>query len=256
MSRFSTKVLAIHAHPDDTEIFCSGTLRLLQDQGYSVTIATMTAGGMGGIGSTEGETITTREGEAQKAAEQLNADYVCLGGRDGFLYDTEDLRLRTLNLIRREEAGVLMTHLPFDYHADHRTTANIVEVAAMLSTLPNAPVDSAPLAITPLLYHTAPLGSTDPLGEAITPPHFYVDVGPVIDAKMAMLAQHESQMELMRVMHKMDDFFGECKKASEAWGAECGCTYAEAFWQHRGGGFQKDPVLQEILASHLRERTS
>ena len=29
---------------------------------------------------------------------------------------------------------------------------------------------------------------------------------------MKMLEKHQSQIELMRVMHKMDDFFGEMKK--------------------------------------------
>lgn len=30
MNNFNKTVLAIHAHPDDTEIFCAGTLALLK----------------------------------------------------------------------------------------------------------------------------------------------------------------------------------------------------------------------------------
>jgi len=49
---FNKCVVSVHAHPDDTEAWCAGTLKLLSDQGYKIVIVTMTAGGMGGIGST------------------------------------------------------------------------------------------------------------------------------------------------------------------------------------------------------------
>ena len=51
MFEFPKRVLAFHAHPDDTESFCSGTLALLKEKGYEIIVATMTAGGMGGINS-------------------------------------------------------------------------------------------------------------------------------------------------------------------------------------------------------------
>ena len=37
-------VLSLAAHPDDAEFFCAGTLALLAERGWSVHIATMTAG--------------------------------------------------------------------------------------------------------------------------------------------------------------------------------------------------------------------
>ena len=39
--KFNKVVLAFHAHPDDTEAFASGTLKLLKDKGYKIIIATM-----------------------------------------------------------------------------------------------------------------------------------------------------------------------------------------------------------------------
>ncbi len=249
---FNKTVLSLHAHPDDTEAFCAGTLKLLKDKGYKIVIATMTAGGMGGINSTEEKTIAMRKEEARKAAAILDADYYCLDGRDGFLFDTTEMRLKTISLIRQVQAGIVITHLPMDYHSDHRTTCNIVESAAMISTLPNVPVDEEPVEITPLLYHSAPLTLSDPLGEEITPPHFFVDITSVIDTKMEMLSHHQSQMDLMRHMHKMDDFFGEMKKNNVNYGAMAGVEYAEVFWQHLGGGFQKDPLLQEELKEFIK----
>ena len=214
----------------------------------------MTAGGMGGINSSEEETILYRELEAKKAALELNADYVCLKGRDGFLYDTEELRLKTLELIRKTQARIVITHLPFDYHSDHRVTSQIVESAAMIATLPNAPIKAKPLDVTPLLYHSAPLGFSDPLGQAITPPHFFIDISSVIETKMSMLGHHHTQIELMKVMHKMDNFFEEMKQYNIELGKLVNVQYAECMWQHLGGGFQKDPLIQKELQPFLKKR--
>jgi N-acetylglucosamine malate deacetylase 1 len=248
---FPKSVLVVHAHPDDTEAFSAGAVVLLKKAGYNITIATMTAGGMGGINSNETNTISVRKLEAQKAAESIGAKYVCLDGRDGFLYDTEELRLKTLQLIRQVRPGIIITHLPFDYHADHRATASITEAAAMLSSLPNIPLKEEPMEVTPLLYHSAPLGLTDPLGGKTIEPHFFLNISDVIEEKMTMLSHHQTQIELMRVMHKMDNFFEEMKVQNRALGKLVGVDYAECYWQHLGGGFQKQALLQDVLSKHI-----
>lgn len=250
--RFNNVVVSIHAHPDDTEAWCAGTLKLLKEKGYKIVIATVTAGGMGGIGSNEATTIDIRREEARKAAAVLDADYYCFEGRDGYLFDTEELRLKTTSLIRKYKAGIVMTHLPMDYHVDHRVTCNMVEAATIVATLPNVPVEEEPLEITPLLYHTAPLTLMDPIGTPIVPPHFFVDVSSVMDAKREMLQYHQSQQTLMKVMHKMDDFFGVVYQGNKDYGKMVDVEYAEVFWQHLGGGFQKDPVVQQELANVVK----
>lgn len=245
--RFNKVALSFAAHPDDAEAFCAGTLKLLKDKGYEIVIATMTAGGMGGINSTQKDTMEARKEEARKAASVLGAEYYCMCGYDGFLFDTEELRLAAISLMRKVQAGIVITHLPMDYHSDHRTTCNIVESAAMISSLPNVPVDEKPLEVTPLLYHSAPLTLSDPIGSEIVPPHFFVDISSVMDTKMEMLAHHQSQIELMRVMHKMDNFFDVMKQANVDYGKMAGLDYAEVFWQHLGGGFQREPQIQDDL---------
>lgn len=253
MKNFNKTVLVIHAHPDDTEAFAAGTLTLLKEKGYKIVISTMSAGGMGGVNSTEERTIAQRKAEAEKAAAVLDADYYCLDQRDAYIFDHEAIRIATTNLIRKVEAGIVITHLPFDYHSDHRTTCNIVETAAIVATLPNVPCKEKPLDITPLLYHSAPLGFSDPLGSPIVPPHFFVDIGSTIHKKMDMLSYHESQIKLMQVMHKMDNFFDEMKVYNRNLGEYAGVEFAECFWQHLGGGFQKDPLIQEELKSFVRK---
>lgn len=249
-------ILAFHAHPDDTEVFCSGTLALLAKAGYRVVIATATGGGMGGMGEGEQRTVERRLEEAKEAAEVIGAEYACLGGRDGFLFDSEGMRIAALEVIRRYSPKLVLTHLPFDYHSDHRVTSNIVEVACMLSTLSNAPAHTAPIEKTPLLYHTAPLRMRDNVGRPVDEPDFYVDVTEVMETKMKMLGCHETQQVLMRRMHGMDDFFGEMREFTRQRGIEAGCAFAEAFWQHAGGGFETVPLLQNFLRQYAKTGVS
>ena len=226
-------------------------VKLLKDKGYKIVIATMTAGDLGGCNMTMEETARVRIEEARKAAAVLDAEYYMLGGIDGFLFDTKELRLKAISLMRKVRAGIVFTHLPTDYHSDHRTTCNIVETAAMVSSLGTVPVQETPLDITPLLYHSSPLTLSDPLGSQIVPPHFYVDVTSVIETKKKMLEYHISQIELMQHMHKMNDFFGFVVEGNRNYGKMAGVEFAEVYWQHLGGGFQKESQVQNDLSEFL-----
>lgn len=252
MNRYFNKVaLSINAHPDDAEAWNAGALRLLKDKGYTIVIATMTPGNLGGCNMTMEETARVRVEEARRAAAVLDAEYYMLGGHDGFLYDTMEMRLNVISLLRKIRAGVVFTHLPMDYHPDHRATSNIVEAAAMVASLGTVPVKEKPLEITPLLYHSSPLTLSDPLGSHIASPHFFVDVTSVVETKRRMLECHVSQIELMKHMHRMDDFFGYVLEGNRNYGRMAGVEYAEVYWQHLGGGFQKDPQVQNDLSEFL-----
>jgi LmbE family N-acetylglucosaminyl deacetylase len=255
-NQFNKVALSINAHPDDAEAWNAGALKLLKDKGYKIVIATMTSGDLGGCDMTMEETAKMRVEEAKKASSVLDAEYYMLGGTDGFLFDTKELRLKTISLMRKVRAGVVFTHLATDYHSDHRTTANIVEAAAMIASLDTVPVKEKPLEITPLLYHSSPLTLSDHLGSQIVPPHFFVNVTSVIATKKKMLEYHISQIELMRHMHKIDDFFGYVLEGNRNYGKMAGVEYAEVYWQHLGGGFQKEPQVQNDLSEFLINKMS
>jgi LmbE family N-acetylglucosaminyl deacetylase len=250
-SEFNRVVLSFHAHPDDAEAWNAGVLKLLKDKGYEINIATLTSGQLGGCNMSMEETARTREKEARKAASVIGADYYSLGGEDGFLSDTKEMRLAAISLIRKLGAGIIFTHLANDYHPDHRATANIVEAAAMVSSLGTVPVEEAPLEVTPLLYHTSPFKLSDPLGNPIAPPHFYVDVSSVITFKKKMLEHHISQMELIKHMFKIDDFFAHVLEGNRIYGKDVNVEYAEIYWQHMGGGFQMEPQVQRDLSDYI-----
>jgi N-acetylglucosamine malate deacetylase 1 len=254
MKEFNKIVLSFHAHPDDAEAWNAGALKLLKDKGYKIVIATTTNGNLGGCNMSMEETAKVRFEEAKKAASVLDAEYYSLDGADGFLFDTKEMRLKAVSLIRKVKAGIIFTHLPIDYHSDHRTTANIVEIAAMISSLDAVPVKEKPLDVTPLLYHTSPMTLTDTVGSKIEPPHFLVDITKVIETKRQMLEHHVSQIDLVKHMHKIDDFFGYVVEGNRNYGKMAGVAYAEVYWQHFGGGFQKDQQLQRDLSEFIKNR--
>ncbi len=252
MDKFNKTVLAIHAHPDDTESFCSGTLALLKEKGYTIVLATMTPGGMGGVASNEEETARIRKEEARRAAAVLDAEYYCLEQRDGYVFDTVDVRIKVTSLIRKVGAGIVITHLPFDYHSDHRATCSIVEAAAMLANLKNVPTEELPANTIPILYHSEPFGFTDTLGRPVPDPSFFIDISSTSEKKREMLSFHESQKELMNHMYGIVDFFKDTRENDEKIGKIAGVSRAEAFWQHLGAGFPREPLIQSVLKEYRR----
>jgi hypothetical protein len=72
-----------------------------------------------------------------------------------------------------------------------------------------------------------------------------------MEEKMTMLSHHKTQIDLIKVMHKMDNFFDEMRIMSRTIGKDVGVEYAETYWQHLGGGFQKTPLMQDKLSEHL-----
>lgn len=252
----SKTIIAIQAHPDDAEIFCAGTLALLAEKGHRIVIVTMTSGGMGGVGMDEETTAMTRKGEAAAAANVIDAAYISMDQRDGYLFDSPELRIETTELLRRERADVVLTHLPNDYHPDHRATSSIAESATLLTTLQNVPSNLEPLPVTPILYHTTPLNLTDHLGNAYHP-NFYVDISSVIETKRKMIAAHHSQIELMRHMFGKQNFVEDMLNDHDRrLGPKMNSEYAEAFVQHMGGGFPHTPFIQQTLRENVRLRLS
>src|SRR5215467_10453671 len=105
-----TRVLAIHAHPDDVEILAGGTLALLACGGHEITIATMTPGDCGSAELGPEEISAIRRREAAASAALLGAPYHCLEERDLAIdYDTE-ARRKVTALLRRVDPAIVLTH--------------------------------------------------------------------------------------------------------------------------------------------------
>lgn len=108
----SLHVLAIHAHPDDIEFQCAGTLRHLKRLGCRISVATMTPGDCGSAEHSAEEIARIRRGEAAAAAKILEADYTCLEFRDLSIVFDNDSRRRVTEFIRRTRPDLILTAPP------------------------------------------------------------------------------------------------------------------------------------------------
>jgi N-acetylglucosamine malate deacetylase 1 len=126
-----TDILAFGAHPDDTELGCSGTLAALVKQGLKVVVADLTRGEMGSRGTPD-----SRLQEARKAAEILGlADRINLGLPDTELQNIRELQLPIIECVRTYRPHICILPAPSDRHPDHGNAAALLTDAIFYSGL-------------------------------------------------------------------------------------------------------------------------
>ena len=126
-----TDILAFGAHPDDTELSCSGTLAALAEQGMSVVVADLTRGEMGSRGTPE-----QRLQEAKAAGNILGlAERVNLGLPDTELNNTRELQLPIIRTVRAYRPHICLIPAPADRHPDHGHAATLIRDAIFYSGL-------------------------------------------------------------------------------------------------------------------------
>jgi len=244
------RVLSIMAHPDDAEFLCAGTLIRLQEKGWEIHIASMTPGDCGSMDLSREKIAQARIEEARAAAARIRGHYHCLGRRDLIVcYDAASIR-RTVELVRRVDPAVVITHSPQDYVPDHEMTSLLARSACFGAPVPNFQTDELPAARAtgriPHLYYAAPIEGKDIFGEPIRF-SLAIDISEVIGLKADMLACHQSQREWLRTRHGMDEYVEAMKRWSAEVGRGAGVEYAEGFRQHRGHAYPQDDVLGELL---------
>ncbi|MCA8997920.1 MAG: PIG-L family deacetylase [Planctomycetaceae bacterium] len=244
------RILAIHAHPDDVEIQCAGTLALLKRKGCTIVIATMTPGDKGSAELGPDEIAAVRRAEARKAADMLGAEYICLEFRDLSIDIVHESRQRVTEAIRKARPDIVITAPPIDYMSDHESTSRLVRDSCFNCAVPNYAThqwDPAPvMEKIPALYYVDPIEGVDWYGEPV-PYDFIVDISDTFELKLEMLACHESQREWLRRQHGMDEYLDSCRRWSRSRGSEVGTEYGEGFRQHKGHPYPHDNVLLELL---------
>jgi len=244
------KVLAIHAHPDDVEFLCAGTLGLLKQRGWEITIATMTPGDCGSAEHGAAEISAIRRGEAQAAAKLLGAECVCLAFRDFSITHDAESKRKVTECLRRARPDLVLTSAPLDYMSDHETTSRLVRDACFNASVPNYSTHqwdpAAPTAHIPHLYFMDALEGIDWFGNP-QPVGFIVDISTTFDLKLQMLACHASQRNWLLKQHGMDEYLESCRKWSSKRGAEISAAYGEAFTQYKGHPYPATDVLREAL---------
>jgi LmbE family N-acetylglucosaminyl deacetylase len=187
--------MAIFAHPDDAEFTVSGTIAKWARAGCEVTLVLCTSGNAGthDLKYTRESLAETREAEQQAAAQALGVkNVVFLRHDDCQLVPTLELRRELVREIRKFKPEVVMTGDPqawfydnsYINHPDHRAAA----IAALEAVFPCSEMELLWPEEGPVhKVHAVYVGSTNA-------PNTWIDISATIDAKIASLKAHASQM--------------------------------------------------------------
>jgi len=248
-----TRVLAIHAHPDDVEILAGGTLALLACGGHEITIATLSPGDCGSAELGPEEIAAVRRREAANAAALIGARYRCVEMRDLAIFNDDASRRRIVSILRQTRPQLVLTASPIDYLCDHEATSALVRDACFAAPAPNyrTPGEPAadPLDAIPHLYFMDPIMGRD-REDRIVEPDVVVDVTETFARKREMLAAHASQRAWLKHHHGTDDYLEQMERWTRERGELVGVAYGEGFRQYRGHPYPAHPLLEELLNRH------
>ncbi|MEM1689374.1 MAG: PIG-L deacetylase family protein [Candidatus Hadarchaeales archaeon] len=193
-------VLVIGAHPDDPELIAGGTIAKLSKLGTEVTTGILSNGELGGRPG-------QRRREVERAAKILGIRKVLFGGLpDGKIQHDVDTVHLIEEWLRKVEPDIVVTHLPWDSHQDHKATGH--------STI------SAARRHNRILFGETPSSIIKPSIGCI-----YVDISQELRLKLRALKIHRSQLSGPRA--NLCDYV---EKTAAYRGLAVGVKYAEVFW--------------------------
>ncbi len=195
-------ILAIFAHPDDETFGCGGTLALHAEAGHSVGALSLTC------------SDAERGPELRRAAEALGIEEPIIFS-EGSIDPTPELIRRVSDIIVERRPGIVITHLPFDYHREHRAAHDLVKEAVEWAGHTTI-YDDAWVVEKLLLMEVNTL---------IPSPHVVVDVSDAWSRKGAAIEAYASQLAKFQGGYYQDFM----EKKAELRGVQGGCGYAEAF---------------------------
>lgn len=184
------RILAIGAHPDDSDFEAGGVAALYARRGHQVKFVSLTNGDAGHYKMGGAELARRRRAEALKAAATIGIQYEVLDIHDEELMPTLETRRRVIQIIREFQPHLVMTHRPNDYHPDHRYTSTLVQDAAYLVTVAGTLALTEHLRTNPVfVYFSDRFQKPYPFV-----PDVVVGIDQVVEKKVDMLHCHESQV--------------------------------------------------------------
>ncbi len=166
------KLMAMMAHPDDAEIWAGGTICKHAERGDETFILYMAAA----EGSVRGE-------EAKRGAAILGAQVAFAGLTDGQVRDTPETCERVSAILMHFAPDILITHWIDDVHADHTSTAAIVQRVL--------PFVMSHIGKAPRLWACDTCFSRGARGSFVA--DIYVDITAQWTRKLAAIRVHQSQ---------------------------------------------------------------
>ncbi len=178
-------ILVIAAHPDDSELACSGTIASHIQKGYKVGVLDLTRGEMGTRGTPE-----IRIEESNEAAKLLGLSMrENLGFEDVFFEDDFQHQLQIVRYIRKLKPQIILANAISDRHPDHGKGGSVASKACFMSGLRKIETDwdgQSQEAWRPkYIYHY--------IQNNYIKPDFVVDVTEFWDKKMESIKAFKSQ---------------------------------------------------------------
>jgi len=244
--------IAIAAHPDDIEFLMAGTLLRLKQVGYTIHYFNLADGCCGSTITDRATTAGIRLEEAKSAAAFLGAIHYPPICHDLEIFYEKGLLAKVASVIRAAQPEIVLTHAPSDYMEDHQNACRLAVTAAFTRGMPNFPTEPprhvSDVKIT--VYHAQPYGNCDPIRNPVRP-EIFVDVGEVVEQKVASLARHASQKRWLDESQGLDSYLEALRSADRVVGQLSGrFEYAEGWRRHLHLGFcgPDDDPLGKALA--------
>jgi len=215
-------ILAVVSHPDDETFGCGGTLALHAAYGGDVHVLCISCN------------PRERRKEIVDACREL-------GISDPSIWDENDVENTRLvvksvaDLIVKDRPRIVITHLPYDYHVDHRATYSLVKEA--IEWAAHTTTYKEPWLVDRLLLME--------INTLIPIPGVIVDVSDVMDRKKAAISCYPTQLAKFPWCYYEDWNL----KKTELRGIQGNCNYAEAFQEDvlpRNGPFYPEKATKSL----------
>jgi LmbE family N-acetylglucosaminyl deacetylase len=234
----------------------AGTLILLQQAGYEIHYCNLANGCCGSMVLPRAEIAAIRRREAMAACARIGAVFHESFCDDLEIFYEKPLLAKVAAVVRDVAPEILLTHSPSDYMEDHMNACRLAVTAAFVRGMPNYVSDPPRPIVTQevTVYHAQPHGNRDPLRLPIEP-DLFVDISSVIELKIAMLAEHQSQKRWLDETQGMGSYLDACRELSRELGRKSGrFEYAEGWRRHLHLGFcgpDSDPLARVLSGKIL-----
>jgi LmbE family N-acetylglucosaminyl deacetylase len=212
-------ILAVVSHPDDEAFGCGGTLALHADS----RVLCLTCN------------PKDRKVELEAACKALGLAESIIFMEDNVV-PSRPLIKRVADVIVVERPRIVVTHLPFDYHADHRATYEVVKEA--IEWAAHTTTYEKPCLVERLLLME--------INTLIPSPHILVDISEAMSRKKAAIEVYKTQ--LLKFSWGYYQNFSD--KKAELRGVQANCQYAEAFIEEslaKNGPFYEMKATRNLL---------
>jgi LmbE family N-acetylglucosaminyl deacetylase len=216
-------ILAIISHPDDETFGCGGTLALHASKGHDVGVLCLTC------------SPSERRSELERATSILGVDEPIIFPEERLTDGPETIR-RISDVIVERRPEVVLTHVPFDYHREHRLAHELVKEAVEWAA--HTTTYEEPWLVERLLLVE--------INTLIPTPQILVDISDVYDLKAEAIEAYKSQVA--KFDWKYYQRFDRSK--AELRGVQGNCRYAEAFIEEalpRNSPFYADKTTRSLF---------